>query len=129
MLGNRLALNASVYYISVSDTQIYVGPVGYQVIRNAGDARSYGLDLDINWQMTDAFTLTAGLNQGKSEFVNAQDPMTNEDYDGNNLPYAPETSALLQGRYQFDQAWVPAKLALTAGVIITRIFISMNPIP
>jgi pesticin/yersiniabactin receptor len=116
MLGNRLALNASVYYISVSDTQIYVGPVGYQVIRNAGDARSYGLDLDINWQMTDAFTLTAGLNQGKSEFVNAQDPMTNENYDGHNLPYAPETSALLQGRYQFDQAWVPAKLALMAGV-------------
>ncbi len=116
MLNGRLNLNASLYYTAISNTQIYVGTVGTQIIKNAGNARSYGLDLDLNWQMTDEFSLTAGLNQGKSEFINAQDPITNKDYNGHNLPYAPETSALLQGRYQFDQTWIPAKLALIAGV-------------
>ena len=116
LLNNRVALNVGLYWIELTDTQIYVGPLGQQVIRNSGDAQSYGLDIDAKWFVTDSVQLSAGLNQGKAEFTTVKDSQTGVDYKGNALPYAPETSASLSGRMQFDPSWLSGKWYINAGV-------------
>ncbi|MPQ76740.1 TonB-dependent receptor [Hydrogenovibrio sp. JE_KL2] len=115
-LNRTLSLNAALYLINTSNTQIYVGPVGQQVIRNAGDAQSYGLDMDAKWSVTRKLLLSMGLTQGRSEFKNVKDPQTNADYDGKLLPYAPQTTASLSGRYELTPSWVTGKLFVNAGV-------------
>ena len=41
-----MLLKSALYYIESQDKQIYIGPIGLQVIRNAGEAVSKGLELE-----------------------------------------------------------------------------------
>lgn len=110
----RLILSAAAYYIKSKDKQIYVGPIGLQVIRNAGEAESTGVELEATLKPTDRLTLTANANFGRSEFTNFIDPLSGVNYNGKQVPYAPDVTANLFGRYVIAQTLVPAEVAFTA---------------
>lgn len=59
MLDSRLVLNADVYYIRWTQVQQVVNqPCGYPLTVNAGDAASYGPEIELTALLTPALTLT-----------------------------------------------------------------------
>jgi pesticin/yersiniabactin receptor len=90
--NGALSFSGAFYRISSTDQQILVGQVPTQVLRNAGEVRSEGVELEMRWQITPSFTLTPVLNHGRSRFTNFVDPFTGEGYTGNRVPYAPDTT-------------------------------------
>ncbi len=115
LLDNRLQLNSVVYWVDTQDKQLYVGPLGMQVLRNVGDANSYGLELDARWQASDALMVKTALMLGRAELKDAVDPVTGVSYDGKRLPYSPDTQLQLMADYRIDQNWLPGDLSLNAG--------------
>ncbi len=67
----RLRVNGSVYYYDYSDLQVTraadTGSASAKT-ENAGEAELRGLDLDVTWLVTEAFTLSAALNVLDSEY-------------------------------------------------------------
>lgn len=90
VLGGVAQFTAALYWIESQDTQIFVGPLGSQVLRNVGDAVSRGVEANVTLFPTQNLTLNLGAQLGKSEFVDTVDPLTGTDSDGNTLPYAPD---------------------------------------
>ncbi|MEM7018269.1 MAG: TonB-dependent receptor, partial [Pseudomonadota bacterium] len=111
--GN-LQLLSAFYWIDAKDKQIFVGPLGAQLLRNVGDARSYGIEADISWQATEQTNVVFGLNWGRSEFTDATDSFTGESFDDNHLPYAPDAHLNLALSHQVQQSFLPGQLSLYA---------------
>ncbi len=109
----NLSLSSALYFIDASDKQIYVGPLGGQYIRNVGDAESYGLEADLQWQLSTQTRLGFGFNWGKSTFDNAQNALTSQDLSGNQLPYAPDFDLNLRLEHQAQQQLLPGELLLS----------------
>ena len=107
----RLVWNAALFYqdYDAPQARIFVNfplPDGSSIISNSLsnlDAASvYGLDADFSWQATDAFSLNGGLTLLDTEIEQTSDIGGNAaKFDGNPLPFAPDTSATLGGRYDF----------------------------
>lgn len=114
---------AAVYWIRAKDKQIYVGPLGAQVLRNAGDSESYGIEFDLKAFPLTGVTVDLGGTFGKSEFRNARDPQTGASYDGKRLPYAPDTTLQLAVSYLVPQTVLPGALSVRgAGRYFSRIW-------
>ncbi len=116
LIDGALEMGAVGYWIYAEDKQIYVGPLGAQVLRNLGDAESYGAELNLRVFPTDDITLTFGGTFGHSEFVDAVDPITGANYDGNTLPYAPDLTFLAAADYVVPQNFLPGDLTLRGAV-------------
>lgn len=59
MLGSRLSVNADIYYIRWADVQQIINqPCGYPLTENAGNAASYGPELEISALLTPELTMT-----------------------------------------------------------------------
>ena len=72
-------------------------------LSNLDAATVYGLDADIRWQATEALSLQGGLTLLDTEIEQTTDTGGNAaKFDGNPLPFAPDVSATLGGRYAFD---------------------------
>ncbi|MGH1427156.1 MAG: TonB-dependent receptor [Arenicella sp.] len=112
MLNELLVLKSAFYFIDSKRKQIYIGPLGAQVLRNIGDAKSRGVELDVTLLPAKNFSINAGVTYGNSEFVNATDPITGENYDGNSLPYAPDSTAQVSASYIIDQNILSGQLTL-----------------
>lgn len=127
LLANRLRVNAAGFYYKYSDQQFnglitlcrsgLCFPIGIR--ENAASSTIYGLDLDASAQVTDEFSLGAGvewLHARFDKFRNAiidrprplascpnQVPCGNmdvaADVTGNPLPRAPDWTASVQGNY------------------------------
>jgi iron complex outermembrane receptor protein len=70
--NNRLAFNGAIFQEDWDDIQYSFLPPsgnGLTVIRNAGNARVRGLEMDINWAATYNFTLSGGLAFYDAELV------------------------------------------------------------
>lgn len=88
------------YRIEVDGTQLYsVNSVGYQSLRNVGDTRSTGVELNADWDLSRAWTL------GLAGFVNDATFRRYADAScggcqGNEVPFAPPhgITARMQGR-------------------------------
>jgi pesticin/yersiniabactin receptor len=119
LLDNSFSVSVTGYYIEAEDKQIYVGPVGSQVIRNAGESTSKGVEIEASWQATNALTLTGSFMFGESTFDDYVDPLTSADYSGNHIPYAPDSTANFQVRYLLEQNIVPADVTLTGSLHYT----------
>ena len=87
LFDHQLDFSGAFYWIETEDIQLYTGPVGNSVLRNLGDARSRGVELDLAWYPNDSLTMNMGATFGKSEFTDGNDSL-----DGNRLPYAPDTT-------------------------------------
>jgi pesticin/yersiniabactin receptor len=90
LLDGMLEANVAGYYILTEDKQIYVGTLPNMVLRNAGDAESYGIEASARVMPDDAWTFDFGATIGRSEFTDARDPITGASLKGNRVPYAPD---------------------------------------
>ncbi|MFC5384723.1 TonB-dependent receptor [Aquamicrobium segne] len=116
LLDGNLDLSATVYHIRSSDKQIYVGPLGQQFIRNAGEATSTGIELEATWRATDRLTFTGNAALGRSKFTDFTDPLTGVSYNGNRVPYAPDASAHLNVAYMLSEDFYGGTLTANAAV-------------
>jgi iron complex outermembrane recepter protein len=113
--NRRLRVNASAFFYNYSQLQVTVFTPTHSDIENGASAHIYGLDLDIQGQITDQFTVSAGIEALHSEFVsfpNAQIliPQTVAEGGGNlpefgsaagnRLPYTPNASVNLTANYK-----------------------------
>ncbi|MFH3480739.1 TonB-dependent receptor [Xanthobacter variabilis] len=109
-------LSTALYYIASDNKQIYVGPVGFQVIRNVGEAESYGVELEARWRASERLSFAATATYGRSTFTDFSDPTTGQSYDGNTVPYAPDATANLFARYLLDQKLIDGTIAVEGAV-------------
>lgn len=116
LLDGRLDLTLAAYRIASTDKQIYVGPLGRQTIRNAGEAESRGIELEAVVRPTDALTLTGNLALGRSRFTDFVDRAAGLSYDGKAVPYAPDVTARLFASWLLPQEAIPADISVSGGL-------------
>lgn len=88
---NRLVLNGAVFYIELDDQQItQLLPSANMVIRNAGESRSMGFELESSVLLAEGLTVEAGFGYTDSEFTKYEDSVAGVNYKGNKTPLAPE---------------------------------------
>ena len=90
LFDGMLDANLAGYYILTQDKQIYVGTLPNMVLRNAGDAQSYGIEASARVTPDDSWTFDFGATIGRSEFTDARDPITGVSLKGKRVTYAPD---------------------------------------
>ncbi|MET0428311.1 MAG: TonB-dependent receptor, partial [Microvirga sp.] len=113
MLDGMATVSGAFYRIESTNQQIYTGPVGFQVLRNAAEGTSTGIEVELTLRPTDRLTLTAQGALGRSKFSGYTDPVTGLRIAGGRTPYAPDLVTNIGFRYLIDQTWIPAQMALT----------------
>lgn len=113
MLNGLATVSGAFYRIETSHQQINAGPVGFQVLRNAAEGTSTGVEVELALRPTDRLTLTAQGAFGRSEFSGYADPITGQRIAGGRTPQAPDLVTNVGFRYLIDQTWLPAQMALT----------------
>lgn len=115
-LDNRLMANLAVFYIDMEDKQaietIPGGPIGMRTIRNAAEAHSQGLELELQARPARGLDLFAGLGIVQSEFddwtASEMDMMTGQfvtyDYEDKDLPHVPEYTYNLGVQYRHESS-------------------------
>ncbi len=108
----RYSYSLAAFYLDYNDPQarIFVSfelPDGSQItsnsLSNLDEAVSYGFEADFSWRPMDALTVTGGLTLNETEINQTSDIGGNAAlFDGNPLPFAPDTSLTLGGSYAFD---------------------------
>ena len=96
LLDNRLQLNASLFYYTYTDLQMVYFDTGSSLVANVGEAEGKGLEVDMRWVPTRNWDVLLGLSLLDTEITDATDIEALGACgacDGNNLPFAPETSA------------------------------------
>ena len=114
---NTLSFNGAVFQEEWEDFQFSIlGPNGLTEIRNAAQAKINGLEVELNWAATEAFTLSGGfalydafLSENYCGFTNSSgSPVTNcavaEAPEYQELPVTAESKANITGRYTFNVA-------------------------
>ncbi len=81
-------------------------PGGF-AIRNAGDARSHGGELEVEWRPDDAWTLSAGIGALATRYREFTLPGVGGTIDasGNEFPDAPKLTAAVAARWQGASGW------------------------
>jgi iron complex outermembrane recepter protein len=126
--NDRLRFNGAVFRGDWDDFQFsFLGENGLTNITNAGQAKLQGIEMDVQWAATDAFTIYGGLALQEAElgedFCKLIDPTTGDPYrraaclgldetafapEGQRLPTTPKFKANLTGRYEFPMAGLDA---------------------
>ena len=114
--GNALRFNGAIFHEDWDDIQysfLPPGGAGLTVIRNAGAAEIDGIEADLTWAATEAFTVSGGfsiLDAKLSEdyvpgrFDEPEPDLTIEAFEGDRLPVTPKFKANLTARYEFPLA-------------------------
>ena len=80
--GGRMRLNAAVYQLDWKDIQLsFLGANGLTEIRNAGNARIRGAEVDFYYRPMPSLTLSAGAAYNHGKLTNAFCKIANEDFD------------------------------------------------
>jgi iron complex outermembrane recepter protein len=126
-LGDRLRFNGAVFRGDWDDFQFsFLGENGLTNITNAGQARLEGVEVDLQWAATEAFTLYGGLALQDAKLAEdfcktlgpdgeplpQADCVANDPADfaptGTQLPTTPRFKLNLTGRYEFPMAGMDA---------------------
>lgn len=108
---HRLSLSAAAFYndyqdylASLTNTTINGVLVPDVVFLNAGKARTYGLDLEVEQGFTQTLSATASVEWLKSKFRDFANPTgaATSDFTGHELPYAPRWSAAFGVKSRFS---------------------------
>jgi len=111
LFGHRLRLNIAAYYMDYTDLQVtqfeQIGtlpsgtPLASAVVRNAADAVTQGVELEVHWMVTERFELFGfyAYNDAEYEDYSYDDGKVLVDYSGNRLKNAPRNSYAINGRY------------------------------
>ncbi|ENM5814535.1 TonB-dependent receptor [Vibrio mimicus] len=114
LVEDILEFSGALYWIKTQDLQLYTGNPGSQVLRNMGDARSHGLELQFAFYPTHDLTLTLGGTLGESTFESG-----NQGLDGKTLPYAPNTTVVAGIEYFLPQSWVDGEFSISSNARYT----------
>jgi outer membrane receptor protein involved in Fe transport len=97
----RLNVDFAAFWIECRDQQLTVFPEGLttgRMMSNAGESRSQGVELSLNWTPNDKFSLSGNYGYTNAKFEEFNDGVT--DYSGNYLPYAPQHTASAMASYR-----------------------------
>lgn len=97
---SRLGVDLSLFYIDCRDQQLTKFPEGSvtgRMMTNAGQTRSYGAEISLNWNPWSTLTFNANYGYTNARFVKYNDGKA--DYKGKRLPYAPANTLYLQCLY------------------------------
>ena len=98
---NRLIINAAAFYIDLEDQQVVqILPTAFTLIRNAGESRSMGFELESTALLAEGFTFDAGFGYTDAEYVKFKDLVRGVDYKGNTTPLAPAYTYNLALQYR-----------------------------
>lgn len=114
LFGRRVRLNMAAYYYDYTNLQViqFVGVT--QTVVNGPSAKLYGLDVDLEAQLTSGLRLSGGLNVAHTAFTDYQNAVFSEprptggarifsgDATGNRLPLAQDVSGTLALDYRRD---------------------------
>jgi outer membrane receptor protein involved in Fe transport len=105
LMDRRLAFNAAAFYLDWSDIQVTqraIAPGGLQFAYrgNGGAAEVTGLELEVQAYPSDVLQLGATFGYTDGELTENL-PVLNDGLDGDKLPYVPEYSFGVNGRYEF----------------------------
>ncbi len=114
LANNTVQFSGALYWIETKDIQLYTGNQGSQVLRNMGDAKSQGLELDLAYYPSDDLTLTLGATFGQSEFESG-----NGEIEGKTLPYAPDTTVVAGAEYYLPQPWLDGEFSIATNARYT----------
>ena len=84
--NGRFNLNGALFYIDWKDQQIFVMEMMGPIIKNAGDARSIGAEIDLSWECLPRLVYFLSSGYSNSEYYHH---LTKE-YEGNKIVMAPE---------------------------------------
>jgi iron complex outermembrane receptor protein len=105
-LDRRITANFAAFYYDYSDLQVTITrPPSTTIVQNA-DAKIYGLEGELVWDVTEAFKLNAALTltharfDGFASFDDARPLGGTQDLDGSPLPHAPDYTVSLGGEYK-----------------------------
>ena len=102
--SRRLRYGVATYWMAIEDMQVQqVLQPGNVHIANAAEARSRGIELDIDYWLGGHWTLQAGLALNRTRFREFED--LSGDHAGNRNPFAPDISGRLGVRYDSPQDW------------------------
>lgn len=118
-LDDRLMLNANLFYTKYDDQQVEIRPdptrPSYRETANAASSRSWGFEIEPNYQVTDQFTAFASLGYLNTKFLEF-DHAAYGDLSGKAFPEAPRWSLGFGGRYEFENGvYVGADAKYTTG--------------
>ncbi|PID74728.1 MAG: hypothetical protein CSB28_01695 [Desulfobacterales bacterium] len=107
-LDNHLRVNASIFYVDITDKQIYVnnpnvsGVPMAPDINNAGKAHTLGAEIGIHANPVQGISLFANLGLLQTEIDKWSYPSKSGviDFQGNELPYSPNYTASLGGTWR-----------------------------
>jgi iron complex outermembrane receptor protein len=111
LAGGKVRFNGAVYFMDWEDIQYTVYDSGLSFccgnVYNLSTAESKGVEADITWQASDAFSLAASVSFNSAETtanfilpLGAGDPLSVPS--GTPLPNVPEFKANISGRYEFS---------------------------
>lgn len=103
-MDNRLRVNTGLYYILWEDIQVadFTDDANsFTFISNAGEARAYGMELEVAFQPMERLDLTATLAYVNAELTEDQPSQNAETAarDGDKFPNAPEWSGSFSAQY------------------------------
>ncbi|PIE56513.1 MAG: TonB-dependent receptor [Desulfobulbus propionicus] len=100
-LQDRLTTNAALFYITLQDQQVVqLLPSADTVIRNGGEARSWGFELESTALLARGLTFEAGIGYTEAIYTAYMDKLSNIDYSDNQMPLAPEYTYNLALQYR-----------------------------
>mgnify|MGYP000956350668 CR=1 FL=1 len=114
LANNTVQFSGALYWIDTKDIQLYTGNPGSQILRNMGDAKSQGLELDLAYYPSNDLTLTLGATLGQSEFESG-----NGGIEGKTLPYAPNTTVVAGAEYYLPQSWLDGEVSIATNARYT----------
>ena len=97
----RLNVDFAAFWIECRNQQLTVFPEGLttgRMMSNAGESRSLGAELSVNWTPNDKFSVSGNYGYTNAKFEEFNDGVT--DYSGNYLPYAPQHTASAMASYR-----------------------------
>ena len=98
---DQVRTNLALFYNDIKDYQVERSLVAtdYAVL-NAESAESYGVELELQTELFDGFTIEGSLGLVHTEFDKFTDPLSGADLSGNNAPFVPEFDASLAATYR-----------------------------
>ena len=102
LLGHRLRLDASLFWIECRDQQLTMFPDGTttgRIMTNAGRTRSVGGEFQADYRPTDRLLFRASYGYTRARFRHFNNGQA--DFAGKTIPYAPSNTLFLQAQHTF----------------------------
>ena len=110
-IGQRLRYSGSVFYIDWADVQIDTGTPngGFPAIVNGKDARSQGIELELQGGITENLLVSAGLSYVDAELTSDFSVGAIQGFSGDQLPSTPNQSVSLGLEYFTQLSFLPGE--------------------